>query len=198
MLPPPENLRRFIREGADLVTFSGGKGLRGPQSSGILAGRRDLIRAARLNGSPHHSIGRPGKAAKEDIVGLLTALELFERRDHAADLRLWRAQASLIAERLGGMPGVRTRVLHDEWEHLTPQAELILGADSGVDAHALVRELEEGTPRIFVFEPTGPTAVPNSVIVYCMTMLEGQEEVVADALVDVLRRRHRGTDIAAS
>ena len=80
MLPPTTSLTQFIADGADLVTFSGGKGLMGPQSSGILAGRADLIRAARLNGSPNHSVGRAAKAAKEDIVGLIVALE----RLHAA------------------------------------------------------------------------------------------------------------------
>ena len=100
-LPPQDNLRRFIREGADLVAFSGGKALGGPQASGILAGRRDLVMAAalqhldldifwdmwtpppslidkaRLKGAPQHGIGRSCKAGKEEIVGLLTALRLF-------------------------------------------------------------------------------------------------------------------------
>src|SRR5437763_3262328 len=99
MLPPMENLTRFIAEGADLVTFSGGKGLRGPQSSGILAGRADLIRAAMANGSPNHSVGRAAKAAKEDIVGLIVALERYLTLDHAADMARWQAQAEYMAER---------------------------------------------------------------------------------------------------
>jgi uncharacterized pyridoxal phosphate-dependent enzyme len=75
MLPPRDNLRKYLRQGADLVNFSGGKGIRGPQSTGILAGRKDLIRAAALNASPNQGIGRPSKTSKEEIVGLVTALE---------------------------------------------------------------------------------------------------------------------------
>lgn len=80
--PQPDALYRVA---ADLVAFSGGKAINGPQSSGILAGRTDLIRAARLNSSPNHSIGRTGKAAKEDIVGLMVALERYLDRDHDAE-----------------------------------------------------------------------------------------------------------------
>ncbi len=84
MLPPRQNLYTHLRQGADLVMFSGGKGIRGPQSTGILAGRRDLIRAATLNASPNHSVGRPSKTSKEEIVGLVTALELFLAEDEDA------------------------------------------------------------------------------------------------------------------
>ena len=106
-LPPRDNLRRFIAAGADLVLFSGGKAIGGPQSSGILAGRRDLIGSAlvqmmdmdvhpqtwsasplidrsALRGIPHHGIGRGFKVGKEEIAGLLTALALFTARDEAA------------------------------------------------------------------------------------------------------------------
>src|SRR5207302_6899412 len=109
MLPPATSLQRFIAEGADLVTFSGGKGLMGPQSSGILAGRADLIRAARMNGNPNHSIGRAAKAAKEDIVGLIVALEIYMQRDHDADTALWRAPAGRILVRLGDFKGGQHR-----------------------------------------------------------------------------------------
>ena len=86
-LPPPEHLHAFIDLGADLVAFSGGKGLRGPQGSGILTGRADLIRAARMQGAPVQGIGRPMKVSKEEIVGLLTALERWTGLDHEAELR---------------------------------------------------------------------------------------------------------------
>ncbi len=119
MLPPPENLTRFTAEGADLVTFSGGKGLRGPQSSGILAGRADLIKAAMANGSPNHSVGRAAKAAKEDIVGLIVAFERYLTLDHAADMARWQAQAEYMAERLDGIRGVEARCVYDGREHIT-------------------------------------------------------------------------------
>ena len=121
-LPPQANLNRFIAEGADLVVFSGGKAIGGPQASGILCGRRDLIMAAalqhldmdvmaefwapparlidrdRLDGLPRQGIGRPCKAGKEEIVGLLTALELFIAEGDAARHGRWLADARIIAD----------------------------------------------------------------------------------------------------
>jgi L-seryl-tRNA(Ser) seleniumtransferase len=182
MLPPHTSLTRFIAEGADLVTFSGGKGLMGPQSSGILAGRADLIRAARLNGSPSHSVGRAAKAAKEDIVGLIVALENYLQRDHDADVAFWRAQAETMLERLRDFPGVAASYVHDGREHPVPRVELVFGLSTGIDAHQLVLAMEEHDPRIFLFEPTGPSAQPNSIVINTQTMQPGEEEIVAEAL----------------
>ena len=75
-IPPIANLWHFTRDlGADLAIFSGGKGLRGPQSAGLVLGRPDLIAACRLNGSPNHAIGRPMKVGKEELIGMLAAVE---------------------------------------------------------------------------------------------------------------------------
>lgn len=182
MLPPHTSLTRFIAEGADLVTFSGGKGLMGPQSSGILAGRADLIRAARMNGSPSHSVGRAAKAAKEDIVGLIVALENYMARDHDADIAFWRAQAEYMLERLRDFPGVAASYLHDGREHPVPRIELVFGSETGIDSHQLVLAMEEHDPRIFLFEPTGPSAKPNSIAINTQTMQPGEEKIVAEAL----------------
>lgn len=188
-LPPASNLTRVISDGADLVTFSGGKGIRGPQSSGILAGRADLIRAAWLNGSPNHSIGRPGKAAKEDIVGLLVALERYLERDHDADIRGWREQAEHVAGVLGGLPGVTTSVLHDWREHPSPRVEVLFDPSTGIDAHSLVVDLETGDPRVYVFEPDGPSARLNSIVVTCSTMQPGEETIVAEVMAAAIKTR---------
>ncbi|HZO30139.1 MAG TPA: aminotransferase class V-fold PLP-dependent enzyme [Chloroflexota bacterium] len=182
MLPPHTSLTRFIAEGADLVTFSGGKGLMGPQSSGILAGRADLIRAARMNGSPSHSVGRAAKAAKEDIVGLIVALENYLARDHDADIAFWRSQAEYMLERLRDFPGVAASYLHDGREHPVPRVELVFGSETGIDSHQLVLAMEEHDPRIFLFEPTGPSAKPNSIAINTQTMQPGEEKIVAEAL----------------
>ncbi len=189
VLPPAANLRRFIAEGADLVTFSGGKGLNGPQGSGILAGRADLVRAATLNGSPNHSVGRAAKAAKEDIVGLIVALERYLACDHEADLARWRAQAEYMVERLGGLPGVAAACVSDEREHITPRVELLLDRAAGLDAHELVVALEEGDPRVFLFEPNGPGARPNSIVINTHTMQPGEERIVAEVLRAALAQR---------
>jgi len=189
MLPPTNSLRQFIAEGADLVTFSGGKGLMGPQSSGILAGRADLIRAARLNGNPNHSIGRAAKAAKEDIVGLIVALENYMQRDHDADTAVWRAQAEWMLERLNDLPGVPANYLHDGREHPVPRVELVFGPETGINSHELVLALEEHDPRVFLFEPTGPSARPNSIVINTQTMQPGEERIVVEALRQAISAR---------
>jgi L-seryl-tRNA(Ser) seleniumtransferase len=189
MLPPANNLRRYIAEGADLVTFSGGKGLMGPQSSGILAGRADLIRAARLNGSPSHSVGRAAKAAKEDIVGLIVAIELYMQRDHDADLAFWRGQAEWMLARLNVFPGVAASYLYDGQEHPVPRVELLFGPETGINSHELVVALEEHDPRVFLFEPTGPSARPNSIVINTQTMQPGEEEIVVESLREEITAR---------
>ena len=83
-LPPADNLQRFTAQGADMVSYSGGKGIRGPQSTGVLCGTSELIQAATLNHSPNNAIGRGMKVCKAEIVGLMTALELYLGRDHDA------------------------------------------------------------------------------------------------------------------
>jgi len=110
-LPPATNLSSIVREGFDLVGFSGGKGIRGPQSSGLLLGRKELIQAALLNNNPNEdAIGRPCKVGKEEILGLLAALEEYVKRDHEADMRLWRGFMESVARDLRGVSTVTAEV----------------------------------------------------------------------------------------
>jgi uncharacterized pyridoxal phosphate-dependent enzyme len=110
-LPPATNLSSIVHEGFDLVAFSGGKGIRGPQSSGLLLGRKDLIQAALLNGNPHDdAIGRPCKVGKEEMMGLLAAVEEYVHRDHEADIGLWRGFMESIAKDLRGISTVEAEV----------------------------------------------------------------------------------------
>ena len=112
MLPPVENLTKYIRAGADMVSFSGGKGVMGPQSSGILCGRKDLIEAAYMNASPNsQGIGRPAKVSKENIAGLITALELFVDTDHQAVEAAWRSKCAYVVDELQGIDGVRVELV---------------------------------------------------------------------------------------
>jgi L-seryl-tRNA(Ser) seleniumtransferase len=198
MLPPVDSLTRFINEGADLVAFSGGKGLNGPQSSGMLAGRANLIQAAWKNGSPNHSIGRTGKAAKEDIVGLMVALERYLERDHAADIAHWRAQAELMVGMLEGLPDIEVAYRHDREEHHTPRVEIVIDPRTGIDAHEVVVSLEAGEPRVFLFEPNNRSTRPNSIVINTHTMRPGEEtivgEIVRAALVTRLERRAAAAD----
>lgn len=169
-LPPRENLRRFIDAGADLVLFSGGKAIGGPQSSGILAGRRALIGSAlvqmmdmdvhpstwsavplidraALRGIPHHGIGRGFKVGKEEIAGLLVALERFLARDDAAYADQLRARLTAIANALAVQtPGLATRLIAGA---PTPSLELQLPAGT---AQALSHALQHGDPPVHLGE----------------------------------------------
>jgi L-seryl-tRNA(Ser) seleniumtransferase len=99
-----------LRRGADLVAYSGGKALRGPQSAGLLLGRKDLVKAAWLNSAPHHAFGRPMKAGKEDIMGMLAAVEMWMRRDHKAEWKQWESWLAEISQSVEKVPGVTTEV----------------------------------------------------------------------------------------
>lgn len=110
-LPTGVGLNEFLEAGADLVVISGGKGIGGPQSSGILAGRADLIQAARLNASPNDGIGRGMKVGKEEIIGLVVALERYVQLDHAAWVADWRTKAETIVRELAGVRGLTAEIV---------------------------------------------------------------------------------------
>jgi len=105
-VPPVENLWKYTAMGFDLVAFSGGKGIRGPQSAGLLLGSKALIAAARLNGSPNgNAIGRGMKVNKEEMVGMLAALEIFVKKDHAAEAREYERRAEEIRKAAASVAG---------------------------------------------------------------------------------------------
>jgi len=151
MLPPVENLWRFIDHGADMVAFSGGKAIKGPQSTGILCGRRDLIEAAALNHSPNVAIGRAAKVCKEEIVGLMVALERYIKRDHAADQRRWREQCNTIADAIMDIRGVKTAVLQDDWTRPVPELGIHLTSDwAGPSPDEIIDTMAKSNPPIII------------------------------------------------
>jgi D-glucosaminate-6-phosphate ammonia-lyase len=180
--PPPENLSRYLKAGFDLVTFSGGKGICGPQSAGLLLGRRDLIAAARLNTSPNSdSIGRGLKVNKEEILGMMVALELYLKRDHEADRRELDRRVKVITGALKSIAGVTTEVqvppianhvphLHIRWDF----AKL-----SVKDA---VEKLRSGEPAIEVVPSSREDLVVNP-----WMLQPGEVDVVARRIREVLR-----------
>jgi uncharacterized pyridoxal phosphate-dependent enzyme len=108
-VPPVENLFKYQKIGFDLVTFSGGKMLRGPQSAGLLFGRKDLIEAAKLNNSPHECpIGRPMKVNKEEIFGMYAAVKSYIERDHEKEWQEWLSRIKRIAAHLDNIPTVKS------------------------------------------------------------------------------------------
>ncbi|MDB0069563.1 selenocysteine synthase, partial [Flavobacteriaceae bacterium] len=110
-VPPVENLFRFTKMGFDLVAFSGGKGLRGPQSSGLLLGKRKYIEAARLHTPPRgETIGRGMKVNKEEVLGMLAALEIYLNKDHKNEWKMWESQIQLISDAANSVDGVKSEI----------------------------------------------------------------------------------------
>lgn len=176
-LPPKENLHRYTDAGADLVAFSGGKAVRGPQTTGILAGREDLVRSVALqqlpsgthedlwdppqslidtdavSGMPRHGIGRPMKVGKEELVGLIRALELFLEEDEREVLEVWNEIGSFLAEELRATDGLSVSVLNEDDPDRVTELHVDTESD-GPDVETLIQALRDEDPRIFVGEQT--------------------------------------------
>jgi len=187
-VPPVENLARFMQEGADLVAFSGGKAMRGPQSSGFLLGNRDLIEACRLNDNPYMAIGRPMKVSKEEIAGLVKAVECYVAKDHAAEMVTWERRVAHVIGALAGLEHVRAiRQLPFGVGQQIPHVALTWNERAlGVTYGELVQKLRDGQPRIAVQLVTpqdyAGAGLPHEVRIHPHTLGEGEEIVVAERL----------------
>ena len=177
MLPPAENLTRYVDMGADMVSFSGGKGVLGPQSTGILCGREDLIRAASMNGAPNQGIGRTAKVCKEEIAGLVTALELFVDTDHDAQSARWDAMCENMASEIGRIPGLRAEHLPatpelDEFESATPRVYVF--SDGELDLADLEEALKQGDPPVYCYPGEYGRAIGLSPV----NLMDGEDEAI--------------------
>lgn len=157
MTPPRSNLRRFTAEGADMVIYSGGKAVRGPQGTGILCGRADLIDAAFANASPHQFIGRGMKVAKEEIVGLLRAIQIFMNEDEDAEMARYRRMAQQVVDALAEAPGLRVTLEHDEHNYLIPHAVMRFTEEwRGPSRNEVYQAMIDGDPPVYlhdIFDP---------------------------------------------
>lgn len=189
-VPPTENLSKYTKMGFDLVTFSGGKGLRGPQSAGLLLGRADLIEAARMNSSPNgDTIGRGLKVNKEEMLGMLVAVESFLKRDAAAEWREWERRAKVIVDAATANAAVRADVYVPPIANHVPHVRITWAKDRLALTTADVRrQLREGTPSIEVV-PGGSSAqdATQELSVGVWQMQKGDAEVVARRLRQVLK-----------
>jgi uncharacterized pyridoxal phosphate-dependent enzyme len=180
----------YLQRGATLVGYSGGKVLRGPQCCGLLMGRKDLVRAAWIHSAPHHSFGRPMKVGKEEIMGMLAAVEMWFKRDHQAEWKRWESWLDSIAKGVTRVAGVDTEVI--QGPELTLNCPTLVvrwdGAKLGITGEEVKKLLEEGNPRVFLGEATGNRQEPiaSSVTIRPLTMEPGEERAVADRLYDVL------------
>jgi L-seryl-tRNA(Ser) seleniumtransferase len=187
--PPTEHLSKYNKMGFDLVTFSGGKGLRGPQSAGLLFGRRDLIEAARLNCSPNgDTIGRGLKVNKEEMLGMMLAVESFLKRDADAEWREWERRAGLIASAAAMTKGVRTEIYVPPIANHVPHVRLTwIRSDLPLTVVELRRRLREGDPSIEIIPGGSPAAEPTQEASIGVWQLQkGEAEIVARRLRQVL------------
>ena len=188
MLPPQENLTKYLRQGADMVSFSGGKGVQGPQSTGILAGRKDLMEAAYLNAAPNAGIGRNAKVCKEEIAGLVTALQMFVDTDFDAVYAGWRRIAQTVVDALRDVPGISAEVVQadhsrEEFRFMSDRAVIRFDqVPDGWDVAKLNEELKAGNPSIVLW----PNTYEDSLDVYAVTLQEGEPEIIADRIREIL------------
>jgi L-seryl-tRNA(Ser) seleniumtransferase len=187
-VPPVERLSEYNRLGFDLVAFSGGKALRGPNNTGLLLGRKALIEAAKKNANPHcGTIGRMMKVGKEDMVALLAAVERFMRLDHKAEWREWERRIGVIEAALKGIPTLQCeRVVPPIANHVP---HLVLSWDEKrvkTTRERLTRELAKGDPPILLGRVSGTG--DKGVLVSVFVLQQGEERVVADRLRAILEK----------
>ena len=185
-LPPVENLWRFTQMGADLVVFSGGKGLCGPQSSGLILGKRELIEACAFNASPRTYIGRPMKVGKEEIAGLLAAVRRYLDLDHDQLIRTYEEQVGYILAAVAGEAHIRAvRSFPSEAGQPMPRAELFLDEPRlGISRDQILQQLYAGTPAISL-APAGK----DGLYINPQTLRPGEEKIVVDRIKQILNLR---------
>ncbi len=196
-VPPISNLWNYTQMGFDLVTFSGGKGIRGPQNAGLLLGRKDLIEAAHLNNSPNDDVvGRGMKVAKEQIVGMVAAVDWFVNQSEEAMQSEFRRRADLIAEHLKSIPSLEARIVVPPVANQVPH--LLLRYDQQrvkLSPKEVKDQLRAGTPSIELNPATGSThasaGLPtdaNTIVVGVWMLEPGEDKIVAERLRAVLSK----------
>ncbi len=181
-VPPVENLWKYTEMGFDLVCFSGGKGLRGPQSAGLLLGRKDLIAAARRNAPPNgNTVGRGMKVNKEEVLGMMAAVEAYLSRDHAADWKLWESQVKLIGESASSVSGVKHEIHVPEIANHVPSLNITWNQNKvKISPNDVRAALRDGHPSI---ETVGGK---DNIGITTWMMNPGEERIVAERIQEIL------------
>ena len=184
-VPPVDRLTGYLKTGFDLVCFSGGKGIRGPQSAGLLVGRKHLIQAARMNTSPNSdTIARGMKVNKEEMLGMLIALELYLKKDHQAEWKEWERRVRVIEDAVRDVPTVKTEVTVPPIANHVPH--LAIRWDSAkvpLSPHEAMKRLREGKPSI----EANPATSASELVLGVWMMQPGEAEIVAKRVREVLR-----------
>jgi len=190
-----------LQNGATLVAYSGGKCIRGPQTAGLILGRKDLVKAAWVHSAPHHGITRSLKVGKEDAIGMLMAVEMWTKRDHEAEWKRWTGWLDHISQRVSAVPGVTTTVNQPNGlSNRTPSLRILWDRQKiGVSGETVARILLDGDPRITLDAARGagsqPTQTGVSVTPYMLAA--GEEKIIADRLVAVLSKPPAQTEAAS-
>jgi len=196
-VPPISNLWNYTQMGFDLVTFSGGKGIRGPQNAGLLLGRKDLIEAAAVNNNPNDDVvGRGMKVAKEQIVGMVAAVDWFVNQSEEAMQSEFRRRAELIAGHVKEIPSLESRIVVPPVANQVPH--LLLRYDQQrvkISPREVKEQLRIGTPSIELNPATGSThgsaGLPtdgNTIVVGVWMLEPGEDKIVAERLHEVLSK----------
>jgi len=182
-VPPVDNLFKFTRIGFDMVAFSGGKGLRGPQSAGLLLGKKEYIEAARLHTPPRgETIGRGMKVNKEEVLGMLAALELYLSKDHQAEWKMWEDQIDLISESAKSITGVETNIHVPTHANHVPSLKIRWDQSKvNISPDNVRKILREGSPSI---ETVGNK---NEIGITTWMRVPGQEKIVAKKIKKILK-----------
>ena len=210
-IPPFENLTRYAKMGVDLYCFSGGKGLRGPQCSGILLGRKNLIDAALANNNPWEgAVCRALKVGKEEIVGILAAVEYWSHADLGALNKEWSSRVERIAKLVQTVPGVTTSIEIPKEGNSYPTLTVTWDEEKfGLTVAQCDQHLREGEPRIEVLTHTNPSLVPvvregndpkrqheprpNRLQIISMTLRAGEDLTVGNRLRQILASARKQT-----
>ena len=183
--PPVSHLWDYTNMGYDLVTFSGGKAIRGPQCAGLLIGRTELVANALLNNSPHEdTLGRSQKVGKEEVIGMVKALELYLNEDHDALWKNWQSQLDYISEQIMKVPGVTTKFFVPEIANHVPHMDIAWDAAKiSLTPQEVSKLLRESKPSIVLTSgEERPGLSMNSFMLQA-----GEYKIVADQLVKILR-----------
>jgi uncharacterized pyridoxal phosphate-dependent enzyme len=185
-LPPSENLSAYTRQGVDLVAFSGGKGLRGPQNAGLLVGRKDLVNIAATFQSPYSGIGRDLKVAKETMIGMVAAVERYVKVDHAAEWKEWARQIDYMRGILNKISGVETGYVPREITNHVPRLWIKWDEKAfNFSREDCFKALQDGDPSIV------PLRTPMGITIVPWMMAPGQEKLVAQRLREVLEQARK-------
>jgi len=182
--PPVSHLWDYANMGYDLIAYSGGKAIRGPQCAGLLLGRKDLVSYALLNNSPHEdTLGRSQKVGKEEIVGMVKALECYLQEDHEALSKEWQHRLEMISTEVSKVPGVTTKFFVPDIANHVPHMEIRWDKRISATPKEINAALRKGKPAIVL-----NTGEEGEVLSLNSFMLQsGEDKIIADAVVAVLK-----------